>query len=91
MERYNFVWNGVHKTSQRKESPPHKIEPIKGSVHIVASRGYVDYAVNNPIAQDLLEWVKTSGFPDETFFSTLSHNPHLKVPGSYAGKWSMDP
>eukprot|EP00106_Octopus_bimaculoides_P009581 XP_014777023.1 PREDICTED: beta-1,3-galactosyl-O-glycosyl-glycoprotein beta-1,6-N-acetylglucosaminyltransferase-like [Octopus bimaculoides] len=65
--------------------PPHGIKPIKGSVHVILQRGFVDYAVNSPVAKDLLEWTKTVLIPDETYFATLNHNPHLKVPGSYTG------
>ncbi|XP_048254127.1 beta-1,3-galactosyl-O-glycosyl-glycoprotein beta-1,6-N-acetylglucosaminyltransferase-like [Haliotis rufescens] len=65
--------------------PPHSITAVKGSVHIVASRGFVDYILHNSTAQDLLAWVKKTSVPDETFFSTLNHNPHLAVPGAYNG------
>ncbi|XP_048245483.1 beta-1,3-galactosyl-O-glycosyl-glycoprotein beta-1,6-N-acetylglucosaminyltransferase 3-like [Haliotis rufescens] len=38
--------------------------------------------MNNPIAKDFAKWVKNAVVPDETFFPSLNHNPHLKVPGS---------
>ena len=28
--------------------------------------------------------------PEETFFTTLSHNPQLNIPGSYLGKCIVD-
>ena len=31
------------------------------------------------------EWVKDSGVPDETFFSSLNYSPQLNVPGAYKG------
>ncbi|XP_059144878.1 beta-1,3-galactosyl-O-glycosyl-glycoprotein beta-1,6-N-acetylglucosaminyltransferase-like [Physella acuta] len=65
--------------------PPHNIQPYKGLVFMLASRGYVDYILHNPVASELLEWVRHTDFPDESYFSTLNHNPHLKVPGSYKG------
>lgn len=65
---------------------PHGMKAYKGSVHIVASRGYVDYVLHNPIAHDLFEWAKATRVPDEIFFVTLNHNPHLHVPGSPRGK-----
>ncbi|XP_041347030.1 beta-1,3-galactosyl-O-glycosyl-glycoprotein beta-1,6-N-acetylglucosaminyltransferase-like, partial [Gigantopelta aegis] len=70
--------------------PPHNIRPIKGSVHIVASRGYVDYLLHNQTSKDLLEWVKKTRIPDEIYFSTLNHNPQLGVPGSYKVKLIPD-
>ncbi|CAL1539265.1 unnamed protein product, partial [Lymnaea stagnalis] len=71
--------------------PPNNIQPYKGLVFMLASRGYVDYILHEPVAQDLLEWVRHTDFPDESFFSTLNHNPHLKVPGSYRGRISLPP
>ncbi|XP_071105509.1 beta-1,3-galactosyl-O-glycosyl-glycoprotein beta-1,6-N-acetylglucosaminyltransferase-like isoform X2 [Haliotis cracherodii] len=70
---------------QGRGDPPHNIKPRKGSVHIAASRGYVDYLLHNNVSRDLLTWVKKTGVPDETYFATLNYNPHLKVPGSYKG------
>ncbi|XP_041372306.1 beta-1,3-galactosyl-O-glycosyl-glycoprotein beta-1,6-N-acetylglucosaminyltransferase 3-like [Gigantopelta aegis] len=65
---------------------PHGIVPRKGSVHIAASRGYVQYVRSNKTAMDFLDWVKKTKVPDETFFATFNYNPHLKVPGSYKGE-----
>ncbi|KAH9514857.1 Beta-1,3-galactosyl-O-glycosyl-glycoprotein beta-1,6-N-acetylglucosaminyltransferase [Bulinus truncatus] len=68
-----------------KSSPPHNITAVKGSVHIVVNRDFVDYILHNQTAKDLLDWVKTTSVPDETFFSTLNHNPQLAIRGSYRG------
>ncbi|XP_052805496.1 beta-1,3-galactosyl-O-glycosyl-glycoprotein beta-1,6-N-acetylglucosaminyltransferase-like [Mya arenaria] len=65
--------------------PPHGVVPTKGAVHIIASRGYVDFVLHDPIAAGILYWSKKTAVPDETFFSTLNHNPSLAVPGSYKG------
>ncbi|KAL8596050.1 hypothetical protein ACOMHN_021090 [Nucella lapillus] len=65
---------------------PHNISLYKGSVHIVASRGFVDYILHSPIARDFREWCKPTRHPDEHFFNSLNHNPHLRVPGGGAGK-----
>ena len=46
----------------------------------------MDFVLHNRVALDFLEWVKTTGIPDETFFSSLNHSPHLFVPGAYTGK-----
>lgn len=71
-------WEGVG-------PPPHGIVPTKGSVHIVASRGFVDYVLHDQRAHDLLNWTRNTKVPDETFFASLNHNPSLGVPGSYKG------
>ncbi|KAH9515052.1 Beta-1,3-galactosyl-O-glycosyl-glycoprotein beta-1,6-N-acetylglucosaminyltransferase [Bulinus truncatus] len=65
--------------------PPNNIQPYKGLVFVLVSRGFVDYILHNPVAQKLLDWVSHTDFPDESYFSTLNHNPHLAVPGSYKG------
>lgn len=64
---------------------PQGIIPTQGNVHITASRGYVDYVLHNLTALSFLSWVRGTRVPDETYFSTLNHNPHLAVPGSYRG------
>jgi N-acetyllactosaminide beta-1,6-N-acetylglucosaminyltransferase len=66
--------------------PPVNITLSKGSVHIVATRAFVDYVINNETALKFLNWVKKTYIPDETFFSSLNHSPQLGVPGSYLGK-----
>ncbi|XP_059144082.1 beta-1,3-galactosyl-O-glycosyl-glycoprotein beta-1,6-N-acetylglucosaminyltransferase-like [Physella acuta] len=65
--------------------PPRGLRPVKGSVHVVVNRDFVDYILHNDTAKDLLEWVKGTGVPDETFFATLNHNPQLGIRGSYKG------
>lgn len=70
---------------QKKKPPPHNITVSKGSIHITASRGYIDFLLNDKRAQDFTNWVKDTRNPDETLFTSLNHNPHLKVPGSFAG------
>ena len=64
---------------------PYHINVTKGSVHIVAVRDFVEYVIHNRTAIEFLDWVKDTYIPDETFFSSLNHNPHLRVPGSYLG------
>lgn len=64
---------------------PFNIRVTKGSVHIIATRSYVEYVIYNETSIKFREWVKQTSFPDETYFSTLNFNPHLQVPGSYPG------
>jgi len=74
-----------------KDAPPaqHGINPTKGSVHIIAVRRFVDYVIHNKTAIEFLNWTKGVLFPDEIFFSSLNHNPHLRVPGSYLGMFNQ--
>ncbi|KAJ8315953.1 hypothetical protein KUTeg_005967 [Tegillarca granosa] len=75
---------------QNVEPAPHGITPIKGSLHITANRAFVDYVLHNETAQVFLNWTKKTQIPDETFFSSLNHNPQLNIPGSYKGEPETD-
>ncbi|KAL4236033.1 Beta-1 [Mactra antiquata] len=80
--------NGVknHKQMYRwdtLEPPPHGITLTKGAVHIIATRGYVDFVLHDQRASDFLLWTNQTRVPDETFFSSLNHNTFLNVPGAY--------
>ncbi|XP_060555191.1 N-acetyllactosaminide beta-1,6-N-acetylglucosaminyl-transferase-like [Ruditapes philippinarum] len=77
--RYFYRWTIAGKP------PPHKIRPIKGSVHVAVNRHFVHFALYNQIALDFLEWLKKTQIPDETFFASLNHNPHLGINGSFLG------
>ncbi|XP_059144080.1 beta-1,3-galactosyl-O-glycosyl-glycoprotein beta-1,6-N-acetylglucosaminyltransferase-like [Physella acuta] len=68
--------------------PPRGLRAVKGAVHVIVNRDFVDYILHNETAKDLLEWVKGTGVPDETFFATLNHNPQLGIRGSYKGKFN---
>lgn len=83
----DFVWyNQNHITSIEKSSIPGGFNIGKGSTHVAASRAFIDYVLHNKTAQDILKWMKDIRAPDEHYFSTLNHNPHKGVPGSYTGK-----
>ena len=71
-----------------KSSPPHNLTINKGTTHIAASRAFVQFAVEDPRSQDLLEWLRDARVPDEMFWSTLNHNMVLRAPGSYTGQYS---
>ena len=63
--------------------------PIKGSIHIVVTREFAKFVLEDYRAQDLLEWVKPQYVADESYFATLAHNPQLGIPGSFMGElWS---
>ena len=88
MERTQYVHTADAQTEELKGPPPTGIVLTKGSVHITASRGYVDYVLHNHTAQQFLNWVKDTYVSDETYFSSLNHSPELNVPGSYRGEWT---
>ena len=57
-------------------------------MHVAVVRGFVNFTVNDPRAQTLLSWVDNTNIPDETFFSTMNHNPEkLPAPGAYFGTY----
>ena len=97
-KRTEYVYNRrtKKKTSQRLGPPPGGIELTKGAVHIAAQRGFVDYVLHNKTARDFFQWLKKTEIPDELFYASLNHNPHLGVPGAYKGyaylrRWSFFP
>ena len=54
-------------------------------MHILVRREFVEYAVHNPTARDLLKWTRDVLRQDENF-NTLNHNLQLNIPGSDAGE-----
>jgi hypothetical protein len=56
-------------------------------VHIAASRAFVYYVTTSRVASDLLDWLKDTAHPDETFFSSLNYNYHVGVPGVFTGNY----
>ncbi|XP_052072737.1 beta-1,3-galactosyl-O-glycosyl-glycoprotein beta-1,6-N-acetylglucosaminyltransferase-like [Mytilus californianus] len=64
---------------------PDKLTPYKGSVHVAVNRNFAEFVIRNATSLRLMNWLKRTDIPDEIFFTTLNHNPHLGIPGSYAG------
>jgi hypothetical protein len=83
--RTEFVHNGIRSTSTKKEPFELTMTLTKGPAHIAASRGFIDFILHDRRALKFREWVRDTGVPDETFFSSLNHNPQWGVPGSYKG------
>ena len=48
-------------------------------------RDICDFIVNAPLGKELIEWVKPQEVSDETFFSTIVHNPKLGIRGQFVG------
>ena len=84
----NFESVSLNKTGRPNHKPPHEIDIVRGSAYGIFSREFLDFALNDQKAHDLLEWSKKTYSPDEHFWATLHHaytNPHLHAPGSYKG------
>ena len=80
-------WKNVSQPGPPKERAPHGFNVAKGSAHMAVTREFVEYAVNDRRAQDLLYWMRDIKVPDEHFFPTLSHNPLMDIPGAYVGQF----
>ena len=80
-------WNEQEVRGELKTKVPHEFDVAKGSTHMAVTREFVEYAVSDPKARDLLYWMRDIKVPDEHYFQTLSHSPHMDIPGSFIG-WS---
>jgi len=65
---------------------PHGFSVAKGATHMAVTREFVEFAVHDHRAQDLLQWMSDIKVPDEHFFQTLNHNPQMNIPGSFLGQ-----
>ncbi|KAL5020366.1 hypothetical protein ScPMuIL_003258 [Solemya velum] len=63
---------------------PLKLQPLKGSIHVTVNRDFVEYVMTNRTAADLLTWVYKAHYPEETYYSTLNHNPKLGIRGTFS-------
>lgn len=80
----------IYKTSTVKDSPPYNVSVVKGSAYGVFSREFVEFVTENRIARELLDWFRDVYSPDEYYWATLHHNPHIGTPGAYKGKGKPD-
>ncbi|XP_029287966.1 beta-1,3-galactosyl-O-glycosyl-glycoprotein beta-1,6-N-acetylglucosaminyltransferase 7 [Cottoperca gobio] len=73
----------------KKGPPPHNLQVYFGTAYYALTRAFVDFVLNSPIAQDLLEWSKDTFSPDEHYWVTLNHIK--EAPGSHVdGGWTGD-
>lgn len=74
-------------TGKIKAPPPHNVTVAKGSAYGTFSRRFVEFALRNPKARDILKWTEDTFSPDETFWATLAFNKNLGAPGiQYSGR-----
>lgn len=57
----------------KKEPPPYNLELYFGTAYYALTRPFIDFALTNPIALELLEWSKDTYSPDEHYWVTLNH------------------
>ena len=51
---------------------------------------FVDFAVNDMKAREILKWTEDTFSPDETYWATLAMNKRLGTPGiKYTGKLTV--
>ena len=86
---FEYRWDGLKITSDRKSPPPHGYAITKGSAHVAATREFVRHALTDRRARDLLDWMSDIKVPDEHFFQTLNHNPQLSAPGAFRGTFAV--
>ena len=75
-------------TNQIKEKPPGGLTITKGNAYNVFSRAFVEFALTNKLAKELLNWSAETLTPDEHYWATLNNlhnNGFLKTPGGFSG------
>jgi hypothetical protein len=56
-------------------------------MHMTACRGFIDFVINDKKANDFYAWINDTVIPEEQYFSSIQHNPHLGSPGAYTGQY----
>uniref|UniRef100_K1Q3I5 N-acetyllactosaminide beta-1,6-N-acetylglucosaminyl-transferase n=1 Tax=Magallana gigas TaxID=29159 RepID=K1Q3I5_MAGGI len=77
----NYKTSKLELTGKIKAPPPHNVTVAKGSAYGTFSRSFVEFALRNPKARDILKWTEDTLSPDETFWATLAFNKDLGAPG----------
>lgn len=84
--RYEYAHVSSKATKRKNPPPPHHIRVTHGAVHVIATRAFVEFAINNQTAKDFQKWLNSTFIPDELYFSSLNSSPELNVPGAYKGR-----
>ena len=82
---FTYRWKGYRVTNETKPPPPHGYNITKGSAHIAVTREFVRHVLTDRKARDLFDWMSDIKVPDEHFFQTINHSPHIPAPGSFPG------
>ena len=83
--RVKFKHKGLRRTFTVKDGFKYDITMVKGSVHIIVSRKFAEFATSNKMAVAFYRWIEDTGHASETFFNSLQYSPQLGVPGAYTG------
>lgn len=75
----------LFKTDIIKGPVPHNYKIVKGITYCSFSRRFVEYALFDRYAQNLLEWSKDTYSPDEWYWATLQYNINFNPPGGFNG------
>ncbi|XP_048352625.1 beta-1,3-galactosyl-O-glycosyl-glycoprotein beta-1,6-N-acetylglucosaminyltransferase 7-like [Sphaerodactylus townsendi] len=65
----------VYPTKKVKGQPPHNLTLYFGSAYYVLTRKFVEFALTDERAKDLLEWSRDTYSPDEHYWVTLNRLP----------------
>jgi len=94
-ERVLYQWkvkrseNSSHeymvRTKKLKSAIPHNYTIVKGIAYCTFSRQFVEYALNNVYAKNLLKWSEDTYSPDEWYWATLQYNIQFNPPGGFRG------
>lgn len=90
--REDLKWNNVEMTGRNNPRPPDSLDIVKGSAYGIFSRAFVDFAIHDQRAINLLNWSRKTLTPDEHYWATLHHtysNPHLHTPGGFNGNMTV--
>lgn len=79
----------MFKTPELKKPTPHNFTIVKGLAYCSFSRKFVEFALLNKYAQNLLYWSRDTYSPDEWYWATLQFNTQFNPPGGFRGIFSF--
>ncbi|RNA41305.1 beta-1-3-galactosyl-O-glycosyl-glyco beta-1-6-N-acetylglucosaminyltransferase 3-like, partial [Brachionus plicatilis] len=71
------------RTKRLKTPIPHNFTIVKGLAYCSFSRKFIEYALNNVYARNLLKWSEDTYSPDEWYWATLNYNVQFNPPGGF--------
>lgn len=78
--RFHYVYERHKRTNKTKIPFRYNFTFFKGSTYVALSHAFVNFTLNSRVANEFLEWVKDTGFPDETFIPSLIANVNFPTP-----------
>ncbi|CAF0770272.1 unnamed protein product [Brachionus calyciflorus] len=83
LHRYEYKWvedyrrHKMKKTEEKNPPPPHGYILAKGFCSYAISRKFAEYAVFDPRALSLMDWLKNTKSSNEFYWSTLEYNTQI--------------